>query len=176
VEVASLWDLIHVSLARAQRDSRIEMRSTVALKQRKRIRPVSKMLHELERAEEVDEDDDKGEKARRIESVRGRSWGEDEPAQCLSRPVGSVIIPFVVICFQSGNIFHAVTVALLQTASRTAYEGGGSGVLACRTIYRAWTIQCFKLSVEPGRCPSFALSAKSLIRTAAQPRPKQVNK
>jgi hypothetical protein len=97
------------------------------LKQRKGIRPVSKMLHELERAEEVDEDeDDKGEKARRIESVRGgRSWGEDEPAQCLSRPVGSVI-PFVVICFQSGNIFHAVTVALLQAASRTAYEGGGS--------------------------------------------------
>ncbi|KAJ8590844.1 hypothetical protein M405DRAFT_139882 [Rhizopogon salebrosus TDB-379] len=136
------------------------MRSTVALKQRKRIRPVLKMLHELERAEEVDEDDDKGEKARRIESVRGRSWGEDEPAQCLSRPVGSVI-PFVVICFQSGNIFHAVTVALLQTGSRTAYEGGGSEVLACRTIYRAWTTQCFKLSVEPGRYPSFASSTKS---------------
>ncbi|KAJ8580254.1 hypothetical protein M405DRAFT_834640, partial [Rhizopogon salebrosus TDB-379] len=136
------------------------MRSTVVLKQRKRVRPISKMLHELERAEEVDEDeDDKSEKARKIESVRGgRSWGEDEPAQCLLRPVGSVI-PFVVICFQSGNIFHAVTVALLQAASRTAYEGDGSEGLACRTIYRAWTTQCFKLSVEPGRYPSFALSA-----------------
>ncbi|KAJ8597767.1 WD40 repeat-like protein [Rhizopogon salebrosus TDB-379] len=84
------------------------------------------MLHELERAEEVDEDeDDKGEKATRIEGVRGRSWGEDEPAQCLSRPVGSVI-PFVVVCFQSGDMFHAVTVGLLQTASRTVCEGGVS--------------------------------------------------
>jgi hypothetical protein len=104
------------------------------------------MLHELERAEEVDEDeDDKGEKARRIESVRGgRSWGEDEPAQCLSSPLGSVI-PFVVVCFQSGDIFHAVTVALLQTGSRTAYESDVSEVLACRTIYHAWTTQYFSL-------------------------------
>jgi hypothetical protein len=32
-----------------------------------------------------------------------------------------------------------------------------------------------KLSVEPGRYPFFASSAKSLVRTVAQPRPKQVN-
>jgi hypothetical protein len=37
-----------------------------------------------------------------------RGWDEDEPAQCLSRPVGSVI-PLVVVCIQSGHIFHPVT-------------------------------------------------------------------
>jgi hypothetical protein len=111
-----------------------------------------------------------------IETVQGgRNWDDDELAQCLSWPLGG-IIPFVMVCIQSGNIFYTVTVALLQTASRAAYEGGVSEVLACRTIYRAWTTQRFKLSVEPDRYPSFASSAKSLIRTAAQPRPKQVNK
>jgi hypothetical protein len=43
------------------------------------------------------------------------------------------------VCIQSGHTFYTVTVALLQTASRTGYEGGVSEVLACRTIYRAWT-------------------------------------
>jgi hypothetical protein len=115
-------------------------------------------------------------RARRIESVQGgRNWDDDELVQCLSRPLGGVI-PFVMVRIQSGHIFYTVTVALLQTASRTAYEGSGSKVLACRTIDRAWTIQRFKLSVELGRCPSFASSTKCLIRSAAQPRPKQGNK
>jgi hypothetical protein len=92
-------------------------------------------------------------------------------SQCLSRLLRGVV-SFVMVCIQSGHIFYTVTVALLQTASRTAYEGGASEVQACRTIYRACTTRRFKLSVEPGRYPSFA----SLIRTAAQPRPKQVNK
>ncbi|KAJ8597813.1 hypothetical protein M405DRAFT_803244, partial [Rhizopogon salebrosus TDB-379] len=30
------------------------------------------------------------------------------------------------VCIQSGNIFYTVTVALLKTASRAAYEGGVS--------------------------------------------------
>ncbi|KAJ8585371.1 hypothetical protein M405DRAFT_413940 [Rhizopogon salebrosus TDB-379] len=47
-------------------------------------------------------------------------------------------------------------------AFATAWCSMESEVLACRTIYRVWTIQCFKLSVEPDR-PSFASSAKSLI-------------
>ncbi|KAJ8589752.1 hypothetical protein M405DRAFT_817424, partial [Rhizopogon salebrosus TDB-379] len=29
------------------------------------------------------------------------------------------------VCIQSGHIFYTVTVALQQTASSTAYEGGG---------------------------------------------------
>ena len=105
----------------------------------------------------------------------GRYWDDDELAQCLSRPLGGVI-PFFMVCIQSGHIFYTVTVALLQIASRTGYEGGVSEALACCTIYRAWKTQRFKLSVEPGRYPYFASSAKSLTRTAAQPRPKQVNK
>jgi hypothetical protein len=68
-------------------------------------------------------------RTRGIESVRG-SWDEDELAQW---PLGGVI-PFVMVCIQSGHIFY--TVALLQTASRTAYEGGVSEVLvAGRTLY-----------------------------------------
>jgi hypothetical protein len=80
-------------------------------------------------------------RARRIESVQGgRNWDDDELAQSLSRPLGGVI-PIVMVCIQGGHIFYTVTVALLQTASSTAYEGGGSEVLACRTISRAWTTQ-----------------------------------
>jgi hypothetical protein len=112
-------------------------------------------------------------RARRTESVQGgRNWDDDELVQCLSRPLGGVI-PFVMVSIQSGHIFYTVTVALPQIVSRIAYEGSGSKVLACRTINRAWTTQRFKLSVEPGRYPSFASSAKC---TAAQPRPKQGNK
>jgi hypothetical protein len=70
----------------------------------------------------------------------GRNWDDDELAQCLSRPLGGVI-SIVMVCIQSGHIFYTVTVALLQTVSNTAYEGGRSEVLACRAISRAWTTQ-----------------------------------
>jgi hypothetical protein len=80
-------------------------------------------------------------RARMIESVQGgRNWDDDELAQCLSRLLGG-IIPFVIVCIQSDHIFYTVTVALLLTASRTAYEGGVSEVLSWSTIYRAWTTQ-----------------------------------
>jgi hypothetical protein len=64
VKVEALRDLVHASPSRAQHDRSIEIRSTVALNQRKIIRPVSKILHERECAEEADEneEDDKGEK------------------------------------------------------------------------------------------------------------------
>jgi hypothetical protein len=55
--------------------------------------------------------------------------------QCVSRSVGSVI-PFVVVCIQSGHIFHPVTVALLQITSRTTDAGGVSEVLAGCVLYR----------------------------------------
>ncbi|KAJ8590859.1 WD40 repeat-like protein [Rhizopogon salebrosus TDB-379] len=144
VEVASLWDLIHVSLSRAQRDSRIEMRSTVALKQRKRIRPVSKMLHELERAEEVDEDDDKGEKARRIESVRGRSWGEDEPAQCLSRPLGNVI-PFVV----PGRYFKPLIDVMLLDKAKSSGSTKQGNVMGVALVHSPTRVSPLKGAKNP---------------------------
>jgi hypothetical protein len=56
--------------------------------------------------------------------------------QCLSRSVGSVI-PFVVVCIQSGHMFYAVTVALLQITSRTADAGGVSKVITGHTLYRS---------------------------------------
>jgi hypothetical protein len=64
MEVEALRDLVHASPSHAQYDRSMEIQNTVALNQRKRIRPVSKMLHERERAEEADEneEDDKGEK------------------------------------------------------------------------------------------------------------------
>jgi hypothetical protein len=89
------------------------------------------MLHELERAEEV----------RRMMRGQGGSRACEEGAamqmslQCLSRSVGSVI-PFVVVCIQSGHMFYPVTVALLQITSRTADAGGVSEVLAGRMLYR----------------------------------------
>jgi hypothetical protein len=55
--------------------------------------------------------------------------------QCLSRSVGSVI-PFVMVCIQSGHMFYAITVALLQIMSPTADAGGVSDVLAGRMLYR----------------------------------------
>jgi hypothetical protein len=55
--------------------------------------------------------------------------------QCVSRSVGSVI-PFVVVCIQSGHIFYPVTMALLQITCRTADAGGVSEVLAGRMLYR----------------------------------------
>jgi hypothetical protein len=95
------------------------------------------MLHELQRTEEV----------RRmiratswvsgasgIESMRGWSWDEDEPAVCVK--VGRKCYPIVVDCIQSGHIFYPVTVALLQITSRTADASGVSGVLAGRMLYR----------------------------------------
>jgi hypothetical protein len=89
-----------------------------------------------------------GQKQNESKSVQGGwNWDDDELTQCLSRPLGGVI-PFVMVCIQSGHIFYTVTVALLQTVSRTAYEGGVSKILACYTIYRACTTQHFKLSVE----------------------------
>jgi hypothetical protein len=107
--------------------------------------------------------------------------------QCLSRSVGSVI-PFVVVCIQSGHMLYTLTAALLETASRTADAGGVSEVLAGRTSWcfmirhsaapalgQQNSPDCFSNSVEPSRYPSVASSAKSLIRIA-QPRPKQVGK
>jgi hypothetical protein len=107
--------------------------------------------------------------------------------QCVSRSVG-IVIPFVVICIQSDHMLYTVTAALLQTASRTADEGGVSELLAGRTsssfmirhsatpaLGQQNSPDCFSNSVEPSRYPSVASSAKSLIRTA-QPRPKQVDR
>jgi hypothetical protein len=77
---------------------------------------------------------------------------------------------------------YTVTVALLQTASRTAHEGSVSKVLACRTIYRTWTTQyilvihiTFQTLLNWADILHQALS--SLIRTA-QPsrRPKRICK
>jgi hypothetical protein len=110
-------------------------------------------------------------RARRIETVQGgRNWDDDELAQCLSRPLGGVIL--------SWSAFKAVIYCILSPwrCCKQAYEGSVSEVIACRTIYRAWTTQRFELSVEPGKYPSFASSAKFIISTAAQPRPKQVYK
>jgi hypothetical protein len=106
------------------------------------------MLHELESAEEV----------RRMIRARGRvrargmraceeGAGMKMSLKCLSRSVGSVI-PFVVVCIQSGHIFDTVTMALLQITDRSADAGGVSEVLAGRMLYekifshaRAWTTE-----------------------------------
>jgi hypothetical protein len=64
-----------------------------------------------------------------------RGGGMKMNLQCLSRPVGSVI-PFVVVCIQSGHMFCPITVALLQITTRTADAGGVSEVLAGRMLYR----------------------------------------
>jgi hypothetical protein len=66
--------------------------------------------------------------------MRGGSWDEDKPAVSV-KSVGSVI-PFVVVCIQSGHMFYAVTVALLQITSRAVDAGGVSEVLAGRMLYR----------------------------------------
>jgi hypothetical protein len=64
-----------------------------------------------------------------MEGMRGGSWDEDEPA--VSVKVGRKCYPI-----QSGHMFYAVTVALLQITSRTADAGGVSEVLAVRMLYR----------------------------------------
>jgi hypothetical protein len=90
------------------------------------------MLHELERAEEVRRmiRARSRVRARRIESMRGGSWDEDEPA--VSVKVDRKCYPI-----QNGHMFFAVTVALLRITSRTAYAGGISEVLAVRMLCRA---------------------------------------
>jgi hypothetical protein len=96
--------------AHAQYHRSIEMQCVVSLNQRKRICSLSMMLHELKCAEEAARMRRmvmarSRMRARRIESVQGgRNWDDDELAQCLSRPLGGVI-PFVMVCIQSGHIF-----------------------------------------------------------------------
>jgi hypothetical protein len=89
------------------------------------------MLHELERTEEVSRMIRARSRvgARGIESMRGGSWDEDEPA---------VAVKVCRKCYpiQSGHMFYAVTVALLRITSRTADAGGISEVLAVRMSYR----------------------------------------
>ncbi|KAJ8595716.1 hypothetical protein M405DRAFT_806631 [Rhizopogon salebrosus TDB-379] len=60
----------------------------VAFSQRKRTHPISMMLHDLERIEGRDEGEEDGERERQDEGKdrEWRSWVEDKPAQCLSRP------------------------------------------------------------------------------------------
>jgi hypothetical protein len=80
VEVAALRDLVHVSPSCAQHNSKIEIRNVVVLKQRKRICPVSKMLHEVEpHAEEADEneEDNKGQKQNEGKGDRERARREE---------------------------------------------------------------------------------------------------
>jgi hypothetical protein len=82
------------------------------------------VLHELECAEEVRRviRARSRVRARGIESMQGEGAGMKMSLQCVSRSVGSVI-PFVRVCIQSGHMFYAVTVALLQITSRAVVAG-----------------------------------------------------
>jgi hypothetical protein len=106
------------------------------------------MLHELEETDEDDngekQDEGKGNRERARRGKLGR-----RRACTVSVKDGRRYYPFVVICIQGGHVFYTVTVALLQTASRTAFEGGVSEILAGRTLYcvsssRQISVLCIK--------------------------------
>ena len=97
------------------------MQCAVSLNQMKRRCPLFMTLHELERAEEADgnEDDNSKNQNEGKERARRDEPDDDELAQCPSR-LRRGGIPFAMVRIQSGQICYTVIVALLQIASRTA--------------------------------------------------------